>query len=157
MAERRTLTFASLDDVMTDVERLLEGHVTVGRWSLAQICNHLATAIRLTLDVRRRPSEPSPEQDDARRRFFAQGKFPEGMEAPIPILVPEPDLNARTEADSLRGVLARFAAFDGALPAHPRLGAMTRDEWIRFHCIHCAHHLGFVVPQETRTPPVSSA
>jgi hypothetical protein len=48
MAERRELTFASLDDVMPDVERLLAGHVTVGRWTLGQILNHLATATHLS-------------------------------------------------------------------------------------------------------------
>jgi hypothetical protein len=24
---------------------------------------------------------------------------------------------------------------------------MTKDEWTRFHCMHCAHHLGFAVPR----------
>ena len=43
---RRTLRYESLDEVMADVERLLEGHTTVGHWSLAQICRHLATATR---------------------------------------------------------------------------------------------------------------
>lgn len=151
MAERRDLTFASLDEVPPEVERLLAGHVAVGRWSLAQVCNHLATGIRLTLDAPVRPFEPTPEQDAARRRFFDQGRFPEGMEAPIPVLIPQPDLDARAEADALRDMIARFAAFAGPLPAHPRLGPMTRDEWGRFHCLHCAHHLGFVVPDRERT------
>jgi len=43
---RRTLRYESLDEVMPDVERLLEGHTTVGTWSLAQICRHLATVMR---------------------------------------------------------------------------------------------------------------
>jgi hypothetical protein len=151
MAERRDLSFVSLDEVMPDVDRLLAGHVVDGRWSLAQICNHLATAIRLTLAAPPRPFEPTPETDVARRRFFQQGKFPEGMEVPIPALIPQPDLDARTEADALRKVIARFAAFTRPLPAHPRLGPLTREEWIRFHCMHCAHHLGFVVPDQDRT------
>ena len=33
---RRELSFNSLDEVMPDVERLLEGHSTVGHWSLAR-------------------------------------------------------------------------------------------------------------------------
>jgi hypothetical protein len=147
MAERRDLAFASLDDVMPDVERLLAGHAAVGQWSLAQVCNHLATGIRLTLDAPSRFSDTTREQDIARRRFLHHGKFPEGMAAPLRVLIPEPDLDARTEADSLRDVIARFAAFAGPFPAHPRLGALTRDEWIRFHCMHCAHHLSFLVPE----------
>jgi hypothetical protein len=146
MAERRDLTFTSLDDVMPDVERLLAGHKTVGRWTLGQICNHLATAIGLTLDVPARATEPTREKDIARRQFFRHGRFPEGMEAPIPILVPQSELDANTEAELLRKVIIRFTLFTGPFPAHPRLGALTREEWIRFHCMHCAHHLGFVRP-----------
>ena len=36
-AARRTLVFASLDEVMPDVDRLLEGHATVGRWSYSRL------------------------------------------------------------------------------------------------------------------------
>jgi hypothetical protein len=146
MAERRQLEFASLDDVMPEVERLLAGHTTVGGWTLAQICNHLATGIRLTLDVPVHPSEPTREQDLARRRFFSRSQFPEGMQAPIPVLVPQADLDAPKEAGSLGAAIARFAACTRPLPAHPRLGPLSREEWIRFHCMHCAHHLGFAVP-----------
>jgi hypothetical protein len=77
-----------------------------------------------------------------RRRYVS----PDGLEAPIPALVPPPDRDARTEADALRAEIHRFLEADGPLPAHPRLGPMTREEWTRFHCMHCAHHLGFAVP-----------
>ena len=152
MAELRNLSFVGLDEVPPEVERLLAGHVAVGRWSLAQICNHIATGIRLTLDAPVRSFESTPEKDADRRRFFEQGRFPEGMEAPIPVLIPTPDPNARAEADALRDVIDRFATFAGPLPAHPRLGPMTRDEWTRFHCLHCAHHLGFIVSDQEQTP-----
>jgi hypothetical protein len=153
MTGRRDLDFTSLDDVMPDVERLLAGHATVGQWSLAQICHHLATGIRLTLDAPLRPFAPTRETDIARRRFLQQGKFPEGMEAPIPALVPARSLDAGTEAETLREVIGRFASSAGPFPAHPRLGPMTKDEWMRFHCLHCAHHLGFAMPQEAPTFP----
>jgi hypothetical protein len=39
---RRTLGYESFEEVMPDVERLLPGHTTVGDWTLAQICRHLA-------------------------------------------------------------------------------------------------------------------
>ena len=146
MVERRQLAFAGLDEVMPEVERLLAGHTPVGGWTLAQICNHLATGIRLTLDVPVRPAEPTREQDVARRRFFGRSQFPEGMQAPIAVLVPRADLDAHEEARSLRHEIARFASCAGPFPAHPLLGPLTRAEWTRFHCMHCAHHLGFVVP-----------
>jgi hypothetical protein len=132
--------------VLPEVERLLAGHTTAGRWTLGQICNHLATAIRLTLDVPARLTEQTREQDITRRRFFQQGRFPEGMEAPIPVLLPRSDLDARSEAEALRGAIDRLVSASGLLPAHPRLGPLTKEEWVRFHCMHCAHHLGFAEP-----------
>jgi hypothetical protein len=146
MAERRRLEFTSLHDVMPEVERLLAGHVTVGEWSLGQICHHLATAVRLTLDAPIRRRERTREQDTARREFFQADRFPDGMKAPLSALVPPPDRDARTEADALRAEIRRFVETDQTFPDHPRLGPMTKDEWVRFHCIHCAHHLGFAVP-----------
>ena len=29
---------------------------------------------------------------------------------------------------------------------HPFFGPLTRAEWTRLHCIHCAHHLSFALP-----------
>ena len=147
MAERRYLEFTSLDDVMPEVERLLAGHVTVGAWSLGQICHHLATAIRLTLDAPIGQRETAREQDVARRLFFRSVRFPDGMQAPLAALMPPPDRDAHTEVDVLRAEIHRFMEADGQLPAHPRLGPMTKEEWTRFHCMHCAHHLGFAVPR----------
>ena len=48
MPERRMLNFASMEEIMPDVVRLLEGYSTIGQWTLAQILHHLATSIRLT-------------------------------------------------------------------------------------------------------------
>jgi len=152
MAGRRDLTFASLDEVMPEVERLLGGHVTVGQWSLGQICNHLAIAVHLSMNGRSEfVSATSPEEDRSwilRKRFFRGGRFPEGKTAPIPALVPSEGLDDRAEADDLRHAIARFSAAAGPFPGHPFLGPMTKDEWVRFHCIHAAHHLGFAVPRE---------
>src|SRR4051812_26194070 len=100
MAERRELTFAGLDEVMPEVERLLGGHVMVGCWSLGQVCNHLATAVTLMLDGGLDPvSAPLPEA--VRRRFFRRRRFPGGVKAPNPALLPGPDLDGRAEAEAL--------------------------------------------------------
>jgi hypothetical protein len=146
MTERRDLTFSSLDDVMPEVERLLAGHTTVGHWSLGQICNHLAAALRLTLEVPPSSAEPTREQRVARRLFFRSGRFPDGMEAPVRVLQPQPGLDAVKEAEALREAIGRFDAATGPFPAHPVLGPLSNEEWTRFHCLHCSHHLGFVRP-----------
>ena len=145
MAERRELTFAHLDDVLAEVERLLARHETVGQWSLGQICNHLAIGVRLSIEVPPDPSVP-PVPEAIRQRFFRAGRFPDGRQVPHPLLLPAPGLDARTEANALRAALARFAASDGPFSIHPRLGTLSKDEWDLFHRMHCAHHLGFAVP-----------
>ncbi len=146
MADRRQLAFAGLDDVMPAVEQLLVRHETVGTWTLGQILNHLATALRLTTAGTTGPSGSTPEQAIARRLFFRRGTFPENQEAPLPAMQPGPDLDAATEARALRAAIDRFASAEGDFATHPRLGPLTKDQWARFHVLHCAHHLGFALP-----------
>ena len=150
MPDRRALTFANFDEGMPEVERLLAGHSTVGRWTLGQILYHLATAIRLmTEGSSASPGRTMPEA--IRRRFFRAGRFPEGVEAPLAELLPPPDRDARAEAEALRTAIGQFASATGPFANHPLLGPLTKDEWARFHCIHCAHHLSFALP-DGRTP-----
>ncbi|HWE36874.1 MAG TPA: DUF1569 domain-containing protein [Isosphaeraceae bacterium] len=162
MDRRRRLAFASLDDVMPEVERLLAGHVTVGNWSLGQICNHLATAFHLVVDVA--PRDVAPGRREvlvawlARRWFFAVDRFPTGVKVPSPRLIPRPGADARREAEALREAIARFVSAPGPFPTHPILGPLTRAQWVELHRRHCAHHLGFALPRsiggrETREFP----
>ena len=85
MAERRTLKFASLDDIIGEMDHLLAGHETVGKWSLGQICNHLATAFKLVNDGGLQLA-PRPGSDALRARFFALSRFPEGTNPPMPVI-----------------------------------------------------------------------
>ncbi len=145
---RRALTFASLAEVMPDVERLLRGHTTVGRWSLVQICGHLARSLHGTIDgfparapwLLRKTVGPLPL-----RWVLRRNRFIEGMPAP-PQKQPAPGVDARAEAEALRAALGRLAAHTGPLVEYPFGGPVTRKGWERFHCIHCAHHLSFAVP-----------
>src|SRR5215831_17531522 len=121
---RRRLAFRRLDEVMPDVERLLDGHRVVGRWSLGQICNHLATSFRHS--VTGFPDPPAPWLLRAtlgrlaRRSMLRGGPIPEGM--PLPARYrPGPGLNAVAEAEALRGALAAFVTCE-APAAHPLVG-----------------------------------
>jgi hypothetical protein len=145
--ERRPLQFASLDDVMPEVERLLGGHRTVGGWSLAQICRHLATVLRRVVDLpASTPVDPSQwVGEDEKHAVLASGRIPEGLPAPAEI-VPPADLDPRAEAENLRDALAHFRASPGPVIPHRFFGYLSRDEWERLQCIHCAHHLSFAVP-----------
>jgi len=152
MVGGRDLTFEGLDEVMPDVDRLLDGHATVGRWTLGQILRHLSTTIRLTIPADGTPPRPtrtpppSPRGSLIRRRFFAAGRFPAGVEIPLPVLDPPPGLDDRAEAASLGEAIEGLGRAEGAFPAHPMLGPLSKAEWTSFHRMHCAHHLAFAVP-----------
>lgn len=149
---RRRLSFANLEEVMPEVERLLAGHVTVGRWSLGQICWHLAVVFNLLVDSLPGHVPPGRVQRVCswflRRWFFSFGGFPTGVRASMSEVVPGQGLDERSEAEALRVALTRFLDAPGPFPAHPYLGLMTRDQWVAFNRRHCAHHLGFAVPIE---------
>lgn len=147
---RRSLTFAALDDVMPEVEGLLRGHVTVGNWSLGQICSHLTRAVHCTIDG----FPPATRMPWIVRRtlgrmvlwhILRRNRFVEWMPAPADCQ-PKLGVDAVVEAEALRAALQRFAAHSGPLAEQPLYGPVDRAVWERFHCIHCAHHLGFAVP-----------
>jgi hypothetical protein len=145
---RRTLRYEGLDDVMPDVERLLEGHATVGTWSLAQICRHLAISMRRAVDLpASAPFDPSSRLPEERKReVFESGVLPEGLAGP-PEIMPSETLSAREEAEGLRAAIAHYRASPGPVMTHRFFGPLTRAEWDRLQLIHFAHHLSFAVPK----------
>lgn len=145
---RRTLRYESLDDVMPDVERLLEGHTTVGGWSLAQICRHLASAIRRVVDLPvSTPFDPSHRvSEEQKRRVFETGVLPEGLPGP-PEIIPAGTLDEWEEAEGVRAAIAHYRASPGPVIPHRFFGPLTKAEWDRLQLIHFAHHLSFAVPR----------
>lgn len=141
---RRTLRYASFDDIMPDVERLLQGHTTVGTWSLAQICRHIATVMRRVVDLpASTPSDPSKwVPEEKKREVLESGLLPEGIPGP-PEIMPPDSLDAREEAEGLRQAIAHYKASSGPVIPHRVFGPLTKDEWDRLQLIHAAHHLSF--------------
>lgn len=148
---RRDLQFQGLDQVMADVDRLLVGHDTVGRWSLGLACNHLTKAVVGSVDgygfkapwLIRKLVTPL-----AWRRILGSGRMPEGVKVPGSHLA-ESSLDARAEAEALRAALRGFASHTGAMADHPFFGPLSKDDYEKFHRIHCAHHLSFARPLTT--------
>jgi hypothetical protein len=145
---RRTIRYERLDDIMPDVDRLLDGHATVGRWTLAQICRHLATVMRRVIDLPASTPHDASRWvgEEAKGRFFESGMVPEGMPTTASLL-PAELLDEREEAEGLRQSISRYKASPGPVVPHVLFGFLTREEWDRFHCLHAAHHLSFAVPE----------
>jgi hypothetical protein len=149
---RRALRYASFDDIMPDVERLLNGgYTTVGTWSLAQICRHVATVMRRVVDLpASTPSDPSkwvPEEQ--KRQVFESGQLPEGIPGP-PEIMPPDALDAREEAENLRQAIAYYRASAGPVIPHRVFGPLSKGEWDQLQLIHAAHHLSFATEDSRR-------
>jgi Protein of unknown function (DUF1569) len=151
MPEYRSLSFASLDDALAEVESLASGEArTTGRFSFAQILRHLA----LTLDmvsghiagpklpwfirfvgplikksVLSKPIKPGFKLPKTAQSFF----WPAG------------DIDLPTALNHFRESLARYRS-KSELPRHPIFGSMTREEHDLLQRGHMALHLGFVHP-----------
>lgn len=146
--DRRPLKFASFDEIVPDIERLIGGHRTVGNWTLGQICDHLAAVHRLLVDAPAppEPSVPTPGQEEQKRRFFATGEVGEGR--PMPGVLHTPAAKDAAEAaEEVRDSLAYYrAATTAPATEHPWLGPLTKDQWDQVVLIHAAHHLSFAIP-----------
>jgi len=148
MAVRRPLEFTSLDQVMPEVDRLLQGYTRQGNWSLGQMCQHLTISIRGSLEgfegkgpwLLRVALGPT-----IKKQILRSGKVREGIKPPG-FFLPGTDLDDRAEAEAYRAALRFFSMHTGPLADHPVFGRMTYAEWDHLHRIHAAHHLSFVHP-----------
>ena len=149
-ASRRPLVFRSIDRVMPEVDVLLLGHETTGRWTLAQICNHLTRTIVGTVDgfppgVRATWVVRALLGPIVLRRVLKTGRMAAGIPAPKAI-VPPSDLDPRAEAEALRAAINILAGYSGPPLPHPFAGRITADDARLLTAIHAAHHLSFVRP-----------
>jgi len=126
------------------------------RWSVVEIVEHLTRAYSGTAKGFERCLEKGAPQASAaslkqRLQQFVLiqlGFFPEGRQAPKHIIpTGELDLNAVLAAvprDLARLDEAANRTRDqlgsGRMLDHPLLGAMTIDQWLKFHEVHTRHH-----------------
>jgi hypothetical protein len=151
MPERRTLSFASLDQVMPDVDRLLAGYTKTRNWTLGQTCKHLTLNFVGSIEgfsanapwLIRRTIGPV-----IMGRIIKQGWLKAGFQTPE-AYVPAPGLDDRAEAEALRASIQAFSGYNGLMAQHPFGGNFSREKWERLHRIHSAHHLSFLVPDGT--------
>ena len=146
-AERRSLRFFDVSQVVPDVLRLRSSHRTLAKWSLAQICKHLADSVNGSINGF------GLGRHRFKRFFFRKLLLAYTLRYGIPRnylvdpgIEPAKDLELDDAITQLVQAIERYQAHDGPLQAHPLFGKMPRDVWDRIQCIHCAHHLSFVIP-----------
>jgi hypothetical protein len=146
MATRRTLNYATVDDVIADVRRLRRGYAKAGRWSLAQACWHLNATTGFIMRPGPHP-EPTPEQVAGRARLQAildGGQLPSGIQAPETVTPPADA--PESAADDFVATLERVKTFPGPFAPHRLFGRLSDDEARRLILLHAAHHLSHLVP-----------
>jgi hypothetical protein len=97
------------------------------------------------------PRDPSQELgEEFKRQVFETGQLPRQIPTP-PALIPKDNLNPQEEADRLRQAIAAYKASPtGPVAPHRVFGPLTKEEWDSLQLIHCAHHLSFAVPTQTK-------
>ncbi len=131
-------------------------HGPAGKWTPAQIVEHLALGLNLSAAtfLARRNHAPmsrrrrTPAEQVARMFMFALRWFPPRRKAPERTTPASQIDRASAEAHFLAGVEAWDQVDRALLPErradlfvkHPRMGDLTVHEWMRFHVIHARHH-----------------
>ncbi len=131
-------------------------HGPPGKWTPAQIVEHLALGLNLsaaTFQARRNHAPMkrrlrTPAEQIARLFIFGLRWFPPGRKAPERTTPPAQIDRATAEAHFLAGVEAWDQVDRALLPErradlfvkHPRMGDLNVEEWMRFHVIHARHH-----------------
>ena len=142
-----------------------------GKWSIAQILEHLEKTFSSTAHILNRCVEH--QQTKAKPATFGQrvgawvvvdlGHFPSGRRSPdvaLPTGMPAADVmaalttslhrldNAAALAEGMFGLRAKLAN-------HPVLGAFNVRQWRRFHLIHTRHHMKQIVALRNGTEQYS--
>lgn len=155
---RRELHFESLGDVLRDVEALQAGGCeSLGRWDLAQTCQHLADWMQFPLDGF--PRQPAPIRgllwllrhtigSRQFQRILTTGRIPAGGPT-MPETIHASGGEDAAAVEQLRHAISRFEAHSGPLHPSPLFGPMDHDQARRLQLIHGAHHLSFLRPRHT--------
>jgi Protein of unknown function (DUF1569) len=153
---RRELNFATFDEVLADIDSLrARGYDRLGNWDLAQICGHLADWLRF-------PVHGFPRSGPLmlmvwfllrnmvgkmiRRRILTRGQMPTGKPT-LKVTVSAAGADEEAGVEKLRLAIRDFTGHAGEYIPSPFFGVMNREEWARFERIHCALHLGFLIPK----------
>jgi hypothetical protein len=155
LSTRRKLVFATLDDVLRDVEHLLAvGYDRVGQWDLAQVCFHLTEWMRFAVEGLPKPPfliriMLAVVRPTLGRRLLLRALrdgMPSGRPT-FPQTVAAPNGDASAAIAQIRAAAESFRNHSGDYFPSPVFGPLTRDEALRLQLRHCELHLSYLVPK----------
>lgn len=149
---RRRLDFRSWDDLLADADRLADrGYDRAGKWSLAQVLDHVGAGLRVALTG---PTRRMPWVMRMSARSFALPIMrscrwiPAGIPAPTWWQPQVPaDADDAAAVARFRAEVQAFRAHRGPYHPHPAFDRIDRESYEDLMLIHASHHLGFLVPR----------
>lgn len=161
-AGRRTLHFATIDELLDEIDRIVEadraGRIrTLGSWTPGQILGHVAAWIEY--GYAGYPMKPVPWFV----RFVLRRQLKKYMKQGMPSGVRIPrvaagtygteDMPVEQAAERLRLALGRLQRHEPAKFDSPAFGRMSDDDRVRLNLMHAQLHLSFLQFQ-TRVEPL---
>ncbi len=159
MVERRELEFKSWDQVIEDLNRLAtSGYVAAGKWNLEQMAKHLndwisfpvlgfpklPLAMRCVAAILRKTIGPRKF-----KQMLAEGKMPAGNPTFNSTVYPTTESDKQA-IEQLVESIERFRSYQGEVHPSPIFGPMDKRAAEQLQFIHFAHHLSFLVPNDSR-------
>jgi hypothetical protein len=151
VTDRRKLRYSTLQDLVSDADRLATGQVrSLGNRSFEEILGHLILVMNGSIDGSDKPLR-FPWYVRIRARLLRKVIFNRGLPAGHN-LPPEADskmwprLGDRRQAiEDLRKAVRRLET-ETKRGSHPAFGKLTVAEWNQFHLRHSELHMSFVQP-----------
>ena len=155
-AGRRQLRFATIDDLLGEIDRVMAAHRagqlrSGGNWTPGQILGHVAAWVEYGYEGY--PMKPPPWFIRVIlrwkvKKYLHHGGMPSGVRIPgvkegtygTDALSPEEG------ADRLRRALKRLQSGEPAKYDSPAFGPMSHDDRIQLNLRHAELHLSFAVP-----------
>ena len=151
-AERRELSFHSLDEAVAEAEQLAQGTVrTTGNHSFGQILEHLARTHDMCTGKMIAPTPPfyMRVMIALLKPIILNGK-PLKPGAKLPknaedVFWPDREFDVQEALQHFCDSVKTYND-EGPLEVHPVFGKISREKNLDLNCRHCALHLGFVHP-----------
>lgn len=155
-ATRRTLTFQSLDEIVSEIERLQTGgYDRAGAWNLGQICGHLNHWMKFPMDGFPKPPlvirlmlwmmKVTVAKKQLKR--ILESGFKPGIPTMPETVPPAEPANDEAQVAEFKATIDRFQNHSGPIHPSPLFGEMDYVTARQIQLAHCAHHLGFLVPK----------
>jgi len=154
VANRRSLRFDTIDQMMAEVDRLVAAEQTgrlkqLGNWTLGQSLGHLAGWSEFGYT-------PAPLNPPFFIRWILRFRKQKFLNSPMPAGVKIPGVAGGTLATEpmtldeglsrLRSIIERMKTQPPTVPS-PALGMLTHNESIALNLRHAELHLGFFIPE----------